>query len=95
MKILEELYYGNISPVEKEIIKDSEYDKINQRVNVLIEKFMKELNNKQRTELDDIIETYISLANISETDSFIEGFCLGSKIMLEVSNYKSRNFKPI
>ena len=82
--ILHELYYGNINPNENFFSRNSEYDKVVKTLCGNGEKLLKCLNAEEK----EIFETFSKAqANLSETsiaDRFVEGFCLGMRIVVEV-----------
>ncbi len=85
MTILENLWFGNISPVETEIEKGSEYDKLLRQV-VIAEKIMIEtLSEEQKQLLDNYKEAQMKLYCHSESQAFVKGFKLGATIMIEVT----------
>ncbi len=92
MSMLKELYNGNINPVEKYIKKGGEYQKINKLLVEDIDKLILKLNADEKKLLEKIFDEMSSLNLISETESFVYGFCLGSQLILEILNYKSENF---
>ena len=47
-KILRELYHGNLNPVAKSVVQDSDYQKAMQKISTLEEKLMEQLNDEQR-----------------------------------------------
>ncbi len=92
MNILDEFYNGNISPVEKFIKKESEYYKLNCELIDKIENFTTKLGSKDKVLFEEIENKAIMLCAICEEERYIEGFCTGAKLMLEIMNYKSKNF---
>ena len=92
MAILEELYNGNINPSDRYIKKGSDYQKINNQFTEYIDELMLSLNDKEKQLCDKIGDSMVSLCSIAEKECFIEGFCMGVKLTLEISNYKSTNF---
>lgn len=57
-----------------------------------IDKFIKLLNDNEKDLFENIIDKKLSLICIVERESFLEGFCMGAKIILEVMYFKSSNF---
>ena len=88
MRILEELYYGNISPIEKLFDEKSEYAKffsiLTDRERLLID-FIRNLPNaeKEQKAFSEMIDAQSELSYFMECERFIEGFRLGASIMLE------------
>lgn len=83
MKILEELYDGNFSPNKKIKISDSEIKATNDLL-----KISREIHDALPTEKQNLIIIYEQLSNEITKNvarkKFIEGYKLGSRIMLEV-----------
>ena len=92
MSVLEKLYSGNIAPSEKYLKKEGEYHRINQKLTEYIDELSEALNDKERALCEKIGEKIYALGYIAEKECFIEGFCLGSQIMLEVMHYESKNY---
>ncbi len=92
LNILKELCKGNIKPSEKSIKKEGQYDEIFNQLIDDIDKLKVSLNKEEKVLLDKILDMEISLNCISEEENFIDGFCTGIKMILEVLNYKSENF---
>lgn len=84
MTILEDLYYGNITPLNE--YKQSLQTETNNYIN---NQNIEELRNcletdKQRGLLNKLIHTQSSLVALTEKDAFLAGFKLGVKVMSEV-----------
>ena len=84
MKIIEDLYFGRISPYEMNISATPEYQKpktlADRNENLLRES----LFDEQKELLDKLIESVTDISSISERDMFINGFRLGIKLMIDV-----------
>ena len=89
MTILEELFYGNISPFEKYIRPQSEYADVSHRLTEHSEELRTLLNKEGKALYDKIENDYADMNCISEKERFIEGFCLGAQIILEITAYKN------
>ena len=84
MNILEELWYGNISPMEtSHIERNPEYKKALQLVNSNFERLQKTLTPEQ----GELLERYSRRRNefgcITELDAFKTGFKLGAGLAME------------
>lgn len=83
MTVLEDLWYGNISPVENFIEGNMEYKGLLRLVSKNREILESELSPKQL----EIIEKYNLSVNelnaVSETAAFQYGFSLGIRLMME------------
>lgn len=92
MSILEELYKGNVNPSDKYIKENSEYAEINKQLTKYIDELLPLLNDEEKQLCEKIADTASNLGYISEKERFVEGFCTGAQIVLELLNYKSENF---
>lgn len=85
MKVLEDLYYGNISPHERYIKQGSRVDKLVK----LICKNEDELNNslteKQKETFEKFKDVTSELSCITEREAFSAGFILATRIMMQVT----------
>ncbi len=84
MSIIEDLWYGNISPCERDIKRSSDYADVLER----IVQHEKELNARLNDEEKEILERFVNYTNemccISEREMFVRGFTLGIKLIIEV-----------
>lgn len=92
MSILEELYNGNISPIERFIKDGSEYSKLFNSVNENEDRLFEHLSREQKALYESIAESKGMLEGISEKEIFIDGFRLGARIMLEILTESDRQF---
>ena len=85
MNILEDLYYGNISPNERYIKQGSKVEKLVK----LICKNEDELNNslteKQKETFEKFKDVTSELSCITEREAFTAGFILATRIMMQVT----------
>ena len=84
MKIIEDLYYGRISPYELSISATPEYQKLKAQADRNEDSLRESLSDEQKELLDKLIETVTDISSISERDMFINGFRLGVKLMIDV-----------
>ena len=84
MKIIEDLYYGRISPYEMNISATTEYQKLKALADRNEDLLRESFSDKQKELLEKLIETVTDISSISERDMFINGFRLGVKLMIEV-----------
>lgn len=87
--ILHEFYYGNISPNEKSFVRGSEYGKTIKIVADSEEKLLKLLNDDETELFKTFSNAQGDLNEISVADSFVDGFCLGMRIAIEVMEKQS------
>ena len=84
MYILKDLWYGNISPFEKTFRPDSEYARLLNRFVEQSEAITAGLSDEDKRRFEACQDTHDALSEISQTESFIEGFRLGAKTVLDV-----------
>ena len=84
MKIIEDLYYGRISPYEMSISAMPEYQKLKALADRNEDLLRESLSDEQKELLEKLIETVTDISSISERDMFMAGFRLGIKLMIDV-----------
>ena len=84
MKIIEDLYYGRISPYEMSISATPEYQKLKALADRNEDLLREALSDEQKELLEKLIESVTDISSISERDMFIAGFRLGMKLMIDV-----------
>ena len=84
MKIIEDLYFGRISPYERNISATPEYQKLKTLADRNENLLRESLSDEQKELLDKLIESVTDISSISERDMFINGFRLGIKLMIDV-----------
>ncbi len=93
MKILEDLWYGSIRPVENFIEGNAEYKGLLR----LVSKNREVLENELSPEQLEILEKYSLSVNemnaVSETAAFECGFSLGIQIIIECMCKNSNSFE--
>lgn len=83
-QILKDLYYGNINPNEKPFIRDSEYGKEIKIVSETEDKLLALLNDTEKELFQTFSDAHGNMNRIAVTDGFVDGFCLGMRIAIEV-----------
>ena len=84
MSALEDLWRGNITPSERGYRKDSPFAEMVRQANETADIFYQELSEVGKKAYDAHSTQESKLADISECDSFIRGFRLGARIILDV-----------
>ena len=95
MTTLENLYYGNIFPADKEIKCGSEYSKL---LNLSVrneDKLVPTLSKEQKIIFEKYKDCITETTSIAEKEAFIQGIKLGIKITAESFLVDSQNFKEI
>ena len=83
MNTIRELFYGNIHPFERDVPKDSECDKLNKLI-IRHDAALKATLDKQEAEiLEKLKDALTEQSSLCECEGFINGFCLGVRIMAE------------
>ena len=80
---LEDLYYGNITPNEQQMVSGSELKKAVDRVAHCESQLMERLDENGQTVLTKLIRSQHEIESITALENFILGFRLGIRIMAE------------
>ncbi len=84
MDILEELWYGNITPTEySRIENNSNYKELLKVVTQNQERLKATLNDEQKELLEKLLSANEEFSNIIELDCFKIGFKLGTRLTIE------------
>lgn len=84
MTILENLWFGNIAPVDRKLTRGSEVKKILEAVTANEDIFTAELSTEGQRAYTEYGKLLGSISSISECDAFCKGFRLGARIILEI-----------
>ncbi len=83
MKILEELWYGNVYPNERSIRRDSEYAQALRKVVDERECLLLNLAPEVRKTMEKLMDVQMEAAAIAERDAFVMGFRLATQIIVD------------
>lgn len=86
MKILEDLWYGNIDPQSRPIKKGSKVERTLSLVVKHDDELCEMLSAEQKEQYEKLHDIQNKLSCLLEQEAFAEGFCLAVKIMVEVMN---------
>ena len=86
MNIIEELWYGNISPCEMDFKRGSKYSELLSYIVRHEEDLKKRLNDEEKEILEKFTECTNEMYGIAEREAFVRGFVLGARIIIEVMN---------
>ena len=86
MKIIEELYYGNIDPHTRRVHSDSQLSKMRALLVRNEDKMRAMLNEEQKDWFERCKELEGEISELQEREMFANGFCLAARIMAEVMN---------
>ena len=84
MHILEELYVSSIRPGERTFKQNSQYGRAIKELTECEEKLDATLSEEQKSLLDEYRNAQQDLMVITDCETFIRGFQIGAKIMLDV-----------
>ena len=84
MSIIEDLWYGNISPCERDIKRSSNYADALERIVQLETALHARLNDEEKELLERFVDCSNEMCCISEREMFVQGFILGAKLIIEV-----------
>ena len=84
MNILEDLWFGNISPWERPFKKDSAYAELLALVVRHQEDLLGRLNEEEKKIFEKYADCTSEMLNLSEREAFVKGFTLGARIIIEV-----------
>ena len=87
MNVLDELYYGNISPFERHTDRNPACKELQGYITRHMETLRKTLDADGRQALEKLDACLSEFESMCEKDAFTEGFCLGARIMIEVMDY--------
>ena len=81
MTFLDDLYYGNIKPIDSEFVKNSEFDKALKIFCSCENELHKALDENADETLISLINSHNELLTITGLENFKTGFRLGAKMM--------------
>ena len=84
MKILEELWYGNVAPGEQSVDKGDRLWNLGRLILQNEEELAPLLSEKAKEVLEKLRDNQSELNDLNECEVFVCGFRLGARIMLEV-----------
>ena len=86
MDTLEDLYYGNLFPHEKCAKLDDEVKELLKLLNRNEEKLTATLSEDQKKTFEKYKDCNREISEISEGETFLNGFRLGARIIIDVVN---------
>ena len=81
--ILEDLYYGNLSPCQRAVRPDSKVKKLMQKQSDLESKLNESFTEEQRAAFEQYLSVSADLLDANCLDSFITGFRIGARFTHE------------
>ena len=82
--ILEDLYYGNLSPCQRTVRPDSRVKKLMQKQSDLESKLNDSFAEEQRADFEQYLSVCADLLDANTLDNFITGFRLGARFTHEI-----------
>ncbi len=93
--ILKEFYYGNITPVERQIINISEIRRAAKELDVVENQLRAILQPEAIPLMERYGKVQAELASLTEADSYVNGFRTGARFMLEILDDSPESIVPI
>ena len=93
MKILEELWYGNVVPNEHGLSPGSKQHELVEYIDRHEKELKPLLSEQAKTTYEKLRDCRSELSMLTERDAFITGFELGVKIMIEVTEDIDNEYK--
>ena len=84
MTTLEDLWYGNVRPTEKLIVRGSRIDNLMKLLCQNEDDLMGGLTEKQKESFDKFKDCQSEITDYLETEAFTQGFTIAVKLMVEV-----------
>ena len=93
VKILEELWYGNVVPNERELPPDRKQHELVGYIDRHEKELMPLLSEQAKPIFEKLRDCRSELFRLTERDAFVTGFELGMKIMMEVTEDIENDYK--
>ena len=84
MNILEDLWFGNISPWERPFRKDGAYAELLALVVRHQEDLLSRLNDEEKEIFEKYTDCSTEIHDLTEREAFVKGFTIGAQIIIEV-----------
>ena len=84
MTILEDLWYGNVRPTERSIVRGSKLDNLMRLICQNEDDLMQGLTEKQKESFDKFKDCQSEITDYLEIEAFTSGFTIAVKLMVEV-----------
>ena len=89
--MLQELYYGNISPWERKRIRTHEYKTLTKKMESIVEYFKNLLSLEEYAKLAEMQEVQSKRSIMDELDLFEYAFRTGVLLMVDVFDYEGND----
>lgn len=88
MNILEDLWFGNISPWERPFKKGSAYSELLTLIARHYDDLVVRLNDGEKAIFEKYADCTGEMHDLTEREAFIKGFTIGARIIIEVMTNK-------
>ncbi|MBQ8249267.1 MAG: hypothetical protein IJY93_05215 [Clostridia bacterium] len=88
MNILEDLWFGNISPWERPFKKDGAYSELLTLVIQHQDDLKSRLNDEEKAIFEKYADCTTEMHDMTEREAFVKGFTIGARIIIEVLTNK-------
>lgn len=82
--ILEELYFGNISPCENQKIFSPEMKKYQKNISDLEGQLLQSLTGRDREIFENFSNSYLIFNEMTASSSFLQGFRIGGLMIIDL-----------
>lgn len=85
---LKKLYFGKISPWERECLHDPEYTALSEKINDLVDRYKKLLPPEEYEKFEELQNLQGRAGCMVEADLFAYAFCTGVLLMIDVFGFR-------
>lgn len=89
ISFIEELFYGNINPNEKRIVKDSKFERVLKRFCDNEKKLSEQLSGDNMKLFNDLINAHGEVNSYTSVENFKIGFILGVQLITDCFKYNA------
>ena len=89
--ILQELYFGNVTPCERNRVRDPEYVALTKKIDNIVVHFKELLSPEEYAKLMEILELRAEASIFEEAELFEYAFCLGTLLMIDVFGHSRQS----
>lgn len=93
--VIEQLFYGNVTPGEQYFKRDGEYAEAMQRLTDAEDKLRQTLDKDDRDALDTLTSAQREIDSLTAAAAFKRGFCLAARIAFCVLDTENDPTEPI
>ncbi len=93
--MLKEFYYGNITPVERQIINGSEIKRVAKELDAAEKQLLAILQSEAVPLMDRYGKLQTELDSLTEAEAYVDGFKTGARFVMEILDDSHENLKPL